>query len=337
MQEILERLFGAIGGTGGVLILPHNCPDPDAIASAVALRYLLAEGLGVESEIAYTGIIGRAENRALVHSLRRPLRPLTNSDLSRPVPIALVDTQPGAGNITLPPQSSLAIVIDHHIWREETATASFADVRPELGATSTILAEYLTVTGVEPPPALATALFYGIKTNTMALGRDASPADAAAYFHLQSQVDVQALVRIEQAQVPADYFRSFDTTLRAARIYNGVVIAYLGLLDYPDLTAEMADHLLRLEMAQWVICIGLYEDGLILSVRTRSRRGAAEKLVLAIVGEDGTAGGHGTMAGAQVPLGGKDPEQTVQQLSQRGLHYLGVSPDMAGKPLLEFH
>jgi nanoRNase/pAp phosphatase (c-di-AMP/oligoRNAs hydrolase) len=337
MQEILERLFGAIGGTASVLILPHNSPDPDAIASAVALRHLLAERLGVESEIAYTGIIGRAENRALVHSLGRPLRPLTDSDLSRPVPIALVDTQPGTGNIALPPQSSLAIVIDHHIWREETATASFADVRPELGATSTILAEYLTVTGVEPPAALATALFYGIKTNTMALGRDASPADATAYFHLQSQVDVQALVRIEQAQVPADYFRSFDTTLRAARIYNGVVIAYLGLLDYPDLTAEMADHLLRLERAQWVICIGLYEDGLILSVRTRSRRGAAEKLVLAIVGEDGTAGGHGTMAGAQVPLGGKDPEQTVHQLSQRGLHYLGVSSDMAGKPLIEFH
>jgi nanoRNase/pAp phosphatase (c-di-AMP/oligoRNAs hydrolase) len=262
---------------------------------------------------------------------------LTNLDLHQSEPTALVDTQPGAGNITLPPEPSLAIVIDHHAWREETDTASFADVRPEVGATSTILTEYLQATGIDPVPLLVTALFYGIKTNTMALGRDASPADATAYFYLQPSVDVNALVKIERVQFPTDYFRSFDVTLRAARVYNDIVIADVGLMKYPDLAAEMADHLMRLKRAQWVICIGLYEDDLILSVRTRSQRRAAEKLVLAIVGEDGTAGGHGTMAGAQVPLGDKDPEQTVHQLSQRGLHNLGVSSDMAGKPLIEFH
>ena len=178
-QERLNLLDQAIGDSDRVLILPHNDPDPDAIASAVALRHLLAQRLGVEVNIAYKGIIGRAENKALVRYLGYPLRRLTGSDLRQPLPIALVDTQPGAGNNALPSKSTATIVIDHHPWPEVTAAARFVDVRSDVGATSTILTEYLQAAGIEPSPPLATALFYGIKTDTMGLGRGASPADTA--------------------------------------------------------------------------------------------------------------------------------------------------------------
>jgi nanoRNase/pAp phosphatase (c-di-AMP/oligoRNAs hydrolase) len=188
MQERLERLFEAVRGATSVLILPHNDPDPDAIASALALRHLLAEKLGVEGHVVYRGIIGRAENRALVRYLGHPLRRLTGTDLRQSAPIALVDTQPGAGNNALPPRSTAAIVFDHHPWREGTAAATFADVRPNLGATSTILTEYLQAAEIEPAPPLATALFYGVKTDTMGLSRAASPADVAAYFYLQPRL-----------------------------------------------------------------------------------------------------------------------------------------------------
>jgi nanoRNase/pAp phosphatase (c-di-AMP/oligoRNAs hydrolase) len=333
-QERLEKLLEVAGSAGSVLVLPHNDPDPDAIASAVALRHLLAERLGVESLIAYQGIIGRAENKALVRYLGHPLQSLTDSNLRQSDSVALLDAQPGAGNIILPPGSNVAIVIDHHAWHEATAAASFADVRPELGATSTILTEYLQAAGIEPAPSLTTALFYGIKTNTMALGRDTSPADAAAYSYLQPRLDVEALAQIEHAQVPADYFKSFDATLQAARIYDGLIISYIGLMSYPDLAAEMADVLLRLEKSRWVICMGVYEGALILSVRARSRRGKAGQLVQAMVGGDGTAGGHGTMAGGQVLLGSRNPEQVALQLSQRALQYLKVSPEIAGTSLI---
>ncbi len=333
-EERLVQLLKAVRDAKSVLIMPHNNPDPDAVASAIALQHLLAERMVVEIHIVYQGIIGRAENRALVRYLDHPLRPLADSDLRKPALIALVDTQPGAGNITLPPESGVAIAIDHHAWQAETAAVSFADVRPELGATSTILTEYLQATGVEPAPPLATALFYGIKTNTMALGRDASPADAAAYFYLQPRADAEALADIERAQVPADYFRSFDVTLQTALIYDGVIIAYLGRMDYPDLAAEMADFLLRLETAEWVVCIGLYEDTLSFSARTRSRLGGAEQLVQAMSSGDGTAGGHGTMAGGQVALEARDAEQVTHLLSQRALQHLGVPSEMAGKPLI---
>jgi nanoRNase/pAp phosphatase (c-di-AMP/oligoRNAs hydrolase) len=331
----LDLLFGVLGDSGRILVLPHNDPDPDAIACAVALRYLLSETLGVESRIAYKGIVGRAENRAMVRYLGHPLQPLTQADLRRQIPIALVDTQPGAGNNALLPGTTVAIAIDHHPVREATAAVIFADVRPDVGATSTILTEYLQAAGLEPPPALATVLFYGIKTDTLGLSRGAGPADAAAYFYLQPRIDVQALVEIEHAQVPAGYFKSFDAALRAVRVHDGIVTAYLGLMDYPDLAAEIADILSRLEQSQWVICMGVHRDVLFMSVRTQSLEGGAGQLVQAIIGSDGTAGGHGPSAGGQVPLRGREPEQVAQKLSRRALQVLGAAQEaMPGLPLI---
>jgi nanoRNase/pAp phosphatase (c-di-AMP/oligoRNAs hydrolase) len=333
-ENHLNLLFAAVADANAILILPHNDPDPDAIASAVALRHLLMEALNVEGTIVYQGIVGRAENRALVRHLGRPLQPLTDADLAGEAPIALVDTQPGAGNNALPASSEVTIVIDHHTWRDLTARAAYVDVRPEAGATSTILTEYLRAAGLEPESPLATALFYGIKTDTRGLSCGAGPADMAAYLYLQPLVDAQALAQIEYAQVPASYFKSFDATLRAARVCDGVVVAYVGLMAYPDLTAEMARLLLRLEESRWVVCMGVHQDVLILSVRTQSPTGRAEELVQAIIGDDGTAGGHGPMAGGQVPLKGRDAEQVVRLLQQRALRVLQIPPGVRGERLI---
>jgi nanoRNase/pAp phosphatase (c-di-AMP/oligoRNAs hydrolase) len=333
-QVRLGQLFRAVEGASSILILPHNDPDPDAIASAIALRHLLLEALKVESIIAYRGIVGRAENRALLRYLGQPLRPLTSSDLVGKLPIALVDTQPGAGNNALPVGSKAAIVIDHHTWREPMAQATYVDVRPKAGATSTILTEYFQAAGLEPEPALATALFYGIKTDTRGLSRGAGAADTAAYLYLQPLVDAQALAQIEYAQVPASYFQSFASTLQAARVYDGVVVAYVGKMAYPDLTAEMARLLLRLEESQWVVCMGVHQEALILSVRTQSPTGGAEDVVQAIVGDEGSAGGHGPMAGGQIPLKGRDPEQVVRLLRERVLRALQIAPEVRGERLI---
>jgi nanoRNase/pAp phosphatase (c-di-AMP/oligoRNAs hydrolase) len=335
MRKPIERLFEAVGDANRVLILPHNDPDPDAIASALALRHLLSEKLGVAGHIACAGIIGRAENKALVRYLKNPLQRLKPSDFDQSVPIALIDTQPGTGNNDLPSHFTATIVIDHHPRREATATAAFADIRQNVGATSTILTGYLQAADLEPPPPLATALFYGIKTDTMGLGRAASKADTSAYFYLQPRIDVEALVEIERAQVPPDYFRSFVTALQAVRLYDGVVISFMGQMDYPDLTAEMADLLLRLEGALWVICMGTSENDLILSVRTRSRRGGAGQLVQHMVSGRGSAGGHGVMAAGQVPLGEKeDPGKLARQLIRRALQFLKVPLETQGQALV---
>lgn len=330
----VDRLLKTVADAGSLLIVPHNDPDPDAIASAVGLRYLVTQRLGRESTVAYAGFIGRAENKAMVRYLGRPLKQLAPSDLRDSAHIALVDTQPGAGNNPLPPGRIPTVVIDHHALREETSQTAFSDVRTDLGASSTIVTEYLQVAAVEPPPWLATALFYGIKTDTMGLGRGASLPDVAAYYYLQPMVDIEALIEIERAQVPASYFKSFVTAFQAARVYNSVVLSYIGAMSYPDQAAEIADLLSRLEGTQWVLCTGTYNSSLILAVRSRSRRTGAGMLVRAVVGTQGMAGGHGTMAGGQVPLRGADPAALAEQLGQKTLAYLKIPADTPGRPLI---
>jgi nanoRNase/pAp phosphatase (c-di-AMP/oligoRNAs hydrolase) len=332
--EQLELLIEAANSLNELMILPHNDPDPDAIAGAVGLRYLLAQTLNLEGHIGFKGIIGRAENRALVRYLNHPLEPLTEQEIDPALSVALIDTQPGTGNNPWTPETKLAIVIDHHPWRKTSGAARFVDVRPAVGAVSTILLEYLRAAGVELPTWLATTLFYGIKTDTRGLSREVSSTDAAAYFYLQPQIDVDALAEIERAQVPAAYFKTFATTLERTQVYDDTAIAYVGSMEYPDLAAEIADLLLRLENIEWVICLGIYQDTLLLAVRAPNQQRNAGALARTIVGLDGIAGGHNTMAGGQIPLRDEEPEATIAELKARALKYLDIAPNTAGRALI---
>ncbi len=327
----LAALRDALSGTRNVLIVPHTNPDPDAIASAVALRYLLAEHLGVPADIGWYGVIGRAENRALVRYLRRPMRRLPPKV---PVDTALlvVDTQPSAGNCPVALSDAVRGVIDHHPQQAALPPECFADLRPTLGATATILTEYLRAAAVAVPTWLATALFYGIKTDTSGLIRGATPADVAAYLFLQPLIETTALLEIEQAQVPIAYFQQLYAAVQTGKVYRDVVVADLGSMPYPDLAGEVADLLLRLEGMQWSVCIGVHDDVLVLSLRTRRKRGGAGRLVQAVVGTEGTAGGHGMAAGGQIPLHGAPPAEVVATLRRRILQQLDQIPE-DGVPL----
>lgn len=331
----LDELRSVLDGQSRLLIIPHNDPDPDAIASAVGLRFVVAEMYGIKARIGYCGIIGRAENKALVRYLDHPLQILDLHGMRQGNAIALVDTQPGAGNNPLPEDIPATIVIDHHPWQENSATAHYVDLRSEIGATATILTDYLRTAALDIPSSLATALFYGIKTDTMGLGRGASPSDVEAYFYLQPKIDVEALVQIENAQVPGNYFKRLTEAIQAAHLYDDdLIISHIGLMSYPDLGAEIADLLFRLQGVRWVICIGVHLNDLILSVRSRSRRIGAGDLMQFIIGDLGSAGGHGTMAGGQIRLNGQDPTQLANQLTNTALQYLKGDASLVGKPMI---
>ncbi len=332
-REKLERLLAVMKDKKKLLILTHNNPDPDAIGSAAALQYLLTESLGVESQIAYKGIIGRSENKALVRYLGSPIKRLASADLQTDS-IALVDTQPGAGNNALRSDKTPNVIIDHHPWRPQSAAGEFVDVRPEIGATCSILVEYLRAAKLSIPPMIATALYYGIKTDTLGLGRGTTKVDTGAICHLLSRIDIEAISKIENAQVPSDYFKGFTHALQTARIYKGVIISYLGKMTYPDLTAEIADFLLRMKGCRWVICMGIYKEQFILSVRTKNQQGAGQ-LAQVIVGTEGAAGGHGSMAGGQVLVESQDPDTLVTIFTKRTMDHLKLPADVKWQALTE--
>lgn len=336
MQKRWQTTQECLKGYSEILIVLHDDPDPDAVASGEALRFLLAERLQMRGQIVYRGVIGRAENRALVDFLAPQMETLPDDAIPKKLPqqaVALLDTQPGAGNSPLPADYPVDLVIDHHTDREDGA-GRFRDIRPWIGALSTIITQYLQAAELKPSMRVATALFYGIKTDTKALSRDASAADVSAYFYLLEFVDVDALVQIENAQVPAEYFKSLSGAMQSARVYDGVVFTFLGESNYPDVTAEVADLLLRLEGVRWVVCMGAYEEHLYVSVRARSEEADAEALAREIIGEAGTAGGRNTLAGGQMPLNGADAQQMAEEVRLRTLAYLEVPPSMEGNPLV---
>jgi hypothetical protein len=121
---------------------------------------------------------------------------------------------------------------------------------------------------------------------------DASPEDIEAYFYLQPLIEVEALAEIENAQVWRECFAKLVDTLQGAQVYDGIVISYIGEMDRTDMAAEMADLLLRLKGVWWALCMGVYEDVLVLAARARGRYGDAERLAQDIVQGRGTAGGR---------------------------------------------
>src|SRR4051794_24404701 len=296
----LDRALAGLADRQSLLIYTHDNPDPDALAAALGLQRLAEHELHLNTTLTYGGIVGRAQNRAMVENLKMPLTPVERIDLAQFDTIALVDSQPETGNNSLPHGHRIDVVIDHHPLRPASARASWCDIRPDLGATSTIIFDYLRQRSVPVDVPLATAFFFALRTETRDLGRESTEAERSAYLALVQRVDHNLLYRMTHPKVPRAHFAALDRALRSALVFGDVVAVNLGTLGYPDLVAEIADLLLSYEGARFVLCMGQYEGSAYLSLRTEASEARAGSVMRQIVGTDGAAGGHGTMAGARL-------------------------------------
>jgi hypothetical protein len=143
-----------------LLILTHDFPDPDALASAFALQHLAQSVFGVQSRIAYGGELGRTENRMMARLLRIPLHRMRKVWLKKYPCIALVDTQPAFENNAFPPAKHAAMIIDQH-GSHSPPQADLVLVDPDCGATCVIIAQALLLQDAPIPPRVATALYLG--------------------------------------------------------------------------------------------------------------------------------------------------------------------------------
>jgi nanoRNase/pAp phosphatase (c-di-AMP/oligoRNAs hydrolase) len=304
--ESALALFPEIAsGQSAAVVLTHDNPDPDAMASAAGVAFLLEELAHQPTQLGYGGIIGRAENRALVRHLKLPMVPVSRLSVPHETLWALVDTQPPTGNHSLPKEARADIVIDHHPARPGASTPPISLISNQYGATSTIVSLLIRTAGLTPPPMLATALFYGVKSDTRSLGREATDADTEAYRWLFGLSDAALLAEIEHPQVPVSYFRAYHRAYEAARMRGNVITVDMGKVYLPDIVPEIAERLLSLDGVKWSVAVGAHDDELYVSVRTNDRRMNAGKQIRELT-EDlgGSAGGHGQMAGARLPLEG---------------------------------
>jgi nanoRNase/pAp phosphatase (c-di-AMP/oligoRNAs hydrolase) len=305
-----------------IVILPHDNPDPDSLASAEGLRAAIRHTLRKPVDVALSGIIGRSQNRAMVSTLRLELAPITELKQKLHETVVLVDTQPGRKNNSLPPGIRPVAVIDHHPDWGSNGGVPFLDLREGYGATSTIVTEYLQELEFPIRKRLATALFYGITSETRNLGREAQPADIVASQFLYPYVDKRALADIESPRLKASYFESLGQAVESAIVCDDVVIAILPEVPYPDAVAELVDLLVRLEGALWAVCVAPCGPFLQVSVRSNDRDARAGE-ILACLLPLGSAGGHGMVAGGRVPLDGGDWRAESCQIAKVLLRKLG--------------
>ncbi|MCU1280397.1 MAG: phosphoesterase [bacterium] len=284
---------------GRAAILTHDNPDPDSLAAAMGLRKLF-EQAGLPSTITIGGIIGRAENRAMVRELKIELVPIEKLDWSAHSVIAMVDTQPGTGNNSLPSNRNADVVIDHHPPRHDLASVPWLDIRTEMGATATIVYGYLEEQQIPIDPMLATAFLYALKSETRDLGRESGPDERDAYVELSKVADFERLYCIQNPKLGREHFVALDRALRSAVVWGELLAINLGALDYPDLVAEVADLMLPYEKAHWVMCVGQHNRTVFLSVRTDINDATAGALIRRVVGSNGAAGGHGMIAGGRM-------------------------------------
>ncbi|MFW6324728.1 MAG: DHH family phosphoesterase [Desulfovibrionales bacterium] len=274
--------------------------DPDALASAMALKRILARRVAAVG-LAQVNEITRPDNLAMIRYLRIPARRLTPTLAAQYDCFALVDSQPHHHPDLSP--FSYSIVIDHHPFSDENPVhADFKEIKPEYGATSTLLTEYLYNLKLRPGKLLATALLYGIKTDTRSFERNFTDADIKAFRYLSKFADQMILRKIVRSEFRLEWLKYFSQAMRKMRIIGSGMIVCMGEVDSTDILVILADFFLRVHEISWTVVSGISDDTLVTIFRGDGVRRDMGKLAEAIFGDIGTAGGHKAMARAELPV-----------------------------------
>ncbi len=301
--RLVEALGKSLPSRGRVYILPHNYPDPDALAAAAGMQLLLAKRFGLSGHILFTGVVSRAENREMLRQIRTKWSTTSQeTQPSREVPCVLVDTSPWSGNVTIPKFTRPVAMIDHHPGRRKRAPSKdlFMDIRVGAGATCTIVHEYLTACEIQIPKWLGTVMAYAIASETLDLSRDCAEGDLRAYVKLLSRANLGNLGRIRHAPLPRSYYGNLSEAMQNAQVYGRVAWTYLPSVQMPEIVAEVADLLHRMERITWAFCVANMKGRMLISIRSSDPRARCGSLLKKIVGKGGSAGGHHHMAAGYV-------------------------------------
>jgi len=305
-SRISARLFTLLAGWEGTLgIITHKNPDPDAISSALALAEIAkrANPRSLTTRIFYEGNIGHQENRTFVNLLDIKMEHLTPEAMQQCNFLALVDCSgPGANN-DIPPQTKINIVIDHHKDGKHSATQStFVDIRPGVGATASILTQYLQELDVPVDKRVATALLYGIRTDTKEFKRNVTPQDLNYAGFLLPLTDADLLDKIMSPSMSQETLDVIGKAIQERKIQSGYLFSNVGYVMNRDALPQAADLLITLEGVNTVLVYGITDNAIVISARNRDIRLHIGNALAEAFGEIGDAGGHPNMAAAAIPL-----------------------------------
>jgi nanoRNase/pAp phosphatase (c-di-AMP/oligoRNAs hydrolase) len=295
-KERLKRFYDQFKSEDRVLI-PINA-DPDAIASAMAVKRLLWRKTATVT-IANINEIKRPDNLTMIRLIGVPLLPIKNVDPKGFNCVVMVDSQPDHHKYlaAFAPQ----VIIDHHPIGNY-AKAPFMDIRPKYGAAASILVEYLRAAKIKPSAKLATGLYYAIKTDTSNFERQILIEDLNAFQYIFKRANIHMARRIEQAEMRMDFLKFFKRAIEERRVRKGHLHVHLGRVIHPDICVQVADFFMRVNTVTWSIVSGIHQNNLVVIFRNDGVRKNAGLNAKKSFGRWGSAGGHKSAARAEVPL-----------------------------------
>ncbi len=323
--EVLRQTLEQHQGERQLVIL-QDFPDPDALSSAWAYK-LITENFDIQCDIVYAGTISHQENIALVRLTGLPVQrwnsqTAKNKDLSVYQGCVLIDNQGTTSQLLeLTKQAGVptTVIIDHHSI-QDGVKAEFADIRPNVRATATILTQYLQAgllnldSNTSDHVKCATALMHGLRSDTNRL-MHAQEEDFLAAAYLSRFYDTQLLNAVLQTSRSKQVMDVIERSLKNRSVYNNFTIAGVGYLRYEDRDAipQAADFLVTEENVHTAVVYGILHDEdkdldiVIGSLRTTKITLDPDEFIKEAFGQDAQGrffgGGRSLAGGFEIPMG----------------------------------
>lgn len=312
-----ERLLEILEPYGDLVVLMHDNPDPDAIATGWAMHTIIRECLGRAPRLVAGGAIIRAENRQFVALLEPPIELVSELDITRPTGVLFVDCSPLAVNhIPFGGLLEPLVVIDHHpTSRLPDGVIPLVDVRPRAAASASIAAAYLRRLNLEPDERLATALIYAIRTETRGFETEHSRLDQGAIRWLTKWANPSWIAEIESAPLSKSYFGDLVLALQNTFLYDDAAFCLLPRVEGAEVIGEVADLLIRCNVIHRVMCAAAVDDAILISVRTAECGTDAGELVRTVLAGLGSGGGHAHRAGGKIA--GVSTDRIMESLGKK--------------------
>ncbi len=301
----LVNMIKESNGKELAIFLQDN-PDPDALASGLTLKYI-CKSCDVESNLYYGGNISRQNNKALINLLNMDLINIKTKETVMEVvrsagKIALIEASIPSKNNVLPTDVIPNIIFDHHQIDNSSVKGDFVDIQPNIGATSTIMTKYIRQLNIKPDEALATALLYGIRTDTKAFTRNTTSDDLNAAAFLSPFADTNVMNQLENPPMGLETLDIIGRAIRNKEIRGSYLASFVEFISDRDALPQAAEMMLQLEGIYTVLVFGINDDKVQLSARSRDTRVNLGLILQSAFGELNT-GGHATMAAGTINLG----------------------------------
>jgi nanoRNase/pAp phosphatase (c-di-AMP/oligoRNAs hydrolase) len=303
LDEIAEHFSGEEGEE--VCIFTQPSPDPDAIGSAMGLKWLFEAEHGIMCDIFHSGKLSHPQNRTMANVLDVDLKHRKDFDPDAYSLFCVVDTVPqntGFQDIV----DHFHVVIDHHQF---DIKSDLVDIR-SVGACSSMVYDYLhrhdgLDFDTERGGKVATGIVFGLRNDTdILLSDNVSELDYKTHRELTPLIDQSLMKEIVNYSQPSHMLDLKKKAIENRVTKDSVMISGLGIISGKkrDALPIIADEFLHTEGVQTVIVFSIVDDSVEASVRSNNSSVSAHDLCQSIFGED-YSGGKNQAGGAEVPIG----------------------------------